>query len=288
MELHSLNVPIIKRQIATNLRRYRREAGKTQEQALACVGASSVSKRITHLEGGRNLPSEADIEALLVFYGRSATEVQEMQEQARAVRAAPTQRQLRLPELPANFKQLLDLESGAVVIRTWMPLVIDGLLQTEDYARGLMAGHVSGLSAGEVARRVDLRMKRQEVLWRDEPSTLQAVVDEATLRRCPSGRDVQRAQLAHLLRVSERPGITLNVIALQDPVNAALHGAHKIVELPIPGDPGLVWLEDRTGGRLVEDADVIDDFLDVQQMLVRAALSEEESRALITKMMGEI
>lgn len=274
-----LTKPILERWIAVTLRHYRQAARMSRSVAARARECSDV--RITHLESGRNLPKREDIEGLLRLYGRTQAEINELIALVEQVRDAPVGADLSgRTEIP-GFDTYVGLESGASELDTWDVLPVHGLLQVRSYAEALLGGHESGLRRSEVQRRVDLRLQRQDVLYReDQPLQLRAVIDESVLTRCIAGVEVQRQQLRHLYDVSELPNVSIRVLPLAKPVLAAQHGPFMILTLPIPGDPGLVYLEDRSGGRAIDDGDRVDEYLEVRDALQEAALSEEDSRQL--------
>lgn len=274
---------IYRRWIALTLRRSRQQAGVSREQAAKERGCSPV--RITHLEQARNLPQPDDVAVLLPLYELGQGDIDELNALVVQVRDAPPEADLsKLAEVPSGFDTYLGLESGASELDTWDVMVVPGLLQTRGYAQGLLSGHEIGLRAREVERRVTLRMRRQDVLYRtDQPLELRAVLDESVLHRCVAGPDVQRSQLHHLAEISERPNVSIRVLPMRTPVTAALHGPFMQLTLPIPGDPGLVYLEDRTGGRAIEDPDQLDDYIEVRDALQAGALDEDASRKLIAQ-----
>jgi hypothetical protein len=119
------------------------------------------------------------------------------------------------------------LEADAEEIRVFDPLLIHGLLQTEDYAHAVIAGSGIELRTSRVMNvEVEFRMSRQQILHRDFPPRLWAVLGEATLRQRMGGAAVMDAQLERLLVVGNMPHISLQVL----PFTA---GAH-------PGIEGLV------------------------------------------------
>lgn len=283
-----LTRPILERWIAVTLRRYRQSSGLSRAAAARERGCSDV--RITHLETGRNLPKSEDIEILLRLYGLGQAEIAELTALVARVREAPAGADLsKLADIPSGFDTYLGLESGASELDTWDVLPVPGLVQIRPYAEALLAGHEPGLRAREVARRVELRMRRQEVLHRaEQPLQLRAVLDESVLWRCVAGPEMQRQQLRHLVEVGQLPNVSIRVIPLTTPEPAALHGPFGLLTLPIPGDPGLVYLEDRTGGRAIDDGDQVDEYIEIRDALQRQALDEEASRKLIDRVVERI
>jgi Domain of unknown function (DUF5753) len=104
-------------------------------------------------------------------------------------------------------------EASASAIRACEHVVIHGLLQTEEYAAWVIREFLGELYASQQTdRRVELRMKRQELLTRPRPPELAILHDEATLRRIVGSPAVMRRQLQHLADLAERPNVILNVL----------------------------------------------------------------------------
>jgi transcriptional regulator with XRE-family HTH domain len=115
-------------------------------------------------------------------------------------------------EVPAAFRDWSELEERAASIRAWMPGIAHGLLQTEEYARALIAT-VPGTSAETAAARLANRMERQRrVLMRDDPPRAWFVVDELSLYRCVGAAQVMTDQVRRLCDVASMPTVTLQVL----------------------------------------------------------------------------
>jgi transcriptional regulator with XRE-family HTH domain len=115
-------------------------------------------------------------------------------------------------EVPAAFRDWSELEDKAISLRAWMPGISHGLLQTEGYARALIAA-VPGTSAETAAARLASRMERQRrVLLRDDPPRAWFIVDELSLYRCVGSPEVMAGQVARLRDVASMPTVTLQVL----------------------------------------------------------------------------
>ena len=94
---------------------------------------------------------------------------------------------------PPGVLQLIGYEAASYIIRNFETLLIPGLLQTEDYARAVVMTLEEGATAERVNTSVEIRMRRQEQLDRDDLPLLFFILDEAVVRRLIGGRDVKRA-----------------------------------------------------------------------------------------------
>jgi hypothetical protein len=112
--------------------------------------------------------------------------------------------------------------------------------------------------------------------------------DEAVLRKEIGGIDVAVEQLDYLLTLSERPNVSIRVLPYSAGAHPSLHGAFIVLDFPIERDPGVVYLEDRTGGRYMDHTDDIDEYTKVADRLCDLALPESESRSMIAAVREEI
>jgi len=149
---------------------------------------------------------------------------------------------------------------------------VHGLMQTEDYARAVILIANAHASAAEVDRRVSVRMRRQRLLTQPDAPGLWAVLDEAALRRPPDGPKVMRAQLEHLLQLTELPNVTLQIVPFQAGPHAAAGGPFTILRFPDPDLPDLVYLEQLNSALYLDQpADVMDYVTVMDQLCVQAA-----------------
>jgi transcriptional regulator with XRE-family HTH domain len=132
---------------------------------------------------------------------------------------------------PAWFRPWLDVEATAEAIRSWEPLVVPGLLQTEDYARAVLSGDV-GATSEQIEMQVIARMERQAILTRPTPPLLWFVIDEAVLHRPIGSPAVMSAQLARLLEAGQAPRITIQILPLNAYSTTGLAGGFAIAQAP--------------------------------------------------------
>ncbi|MBT2383508.1 helix-turn-helix transcriptional regulator [Streptomyces sp. ISL-11] len=114
--------------------------------------------------------------------------------------------------LPTSLLHLAEIEHYATALRVAQVVTIPGLLQTSEHARAIFREFVPPLKPHELEYRVSHRIKRQEILFRDEPLSYTAIIHEAALRMQFGGPETARAQLTHLLNMGERDNITIAVI----------------------------------------------------------------------------
>jgi hypothetical protein len=165
---------------------------------------------------------------------------------------------------------------------------VPGLLQTEDYARAVIAQGLSEPPEKEVARRVELRLRRQRILTAPNPTRLWAVIDEAALWRPIGGSDVSRAQLRALLDAARLQHITVQVMPFRVGGHAGEAGAFTILRFPEPELHDIAYLEQLTGAMYLERDDDMDHYGAAMERLCVQSASPEESMDLISKIIREI
>jgi transcriptional regulator with XRE-family HTH domain len=274
---------VVKRYIGFELQRLREASGLGQPEAAKHIDTSKA--RIGHLENGRTMPKLPEVDLLLTLYGAPdlVEGIQDLIVQVReAERAGNTFELDPSLDLLPGFSLYVGLEQGASRIFTYDAVVIKGILHCPEYAAAMIRrAHLGDdLTDEQVEGRVRLRTARQAIL--DRPGVrLTAVIDEGVLRKQLGGRAVAAAQAAYLLAVAERDNVTIRVISCAGDVHPALQGPFTRLEFPIERDPGVVYLEDLSGGRYRDDTDVIAEYTQLEDRLLAQALPERESLALI-------
>jgi transcriptional regulator with XRE-family HTH domain len=130
---------------------------------------------------------------------------------------------------PPWFRPWLDVEATAEAIRIWAPLIVPGIIQTEDYARAVLSGD-AGATSEQVEERVIARMERQSILRRPKPPLLWVVIDEAVLHRPIGSPAVMSAQLTRLLEAGQTPRSTIQIVPLDTRSTAGLAGGFTIAQ----------------------------------------------------------
>ncbi|MEV4644675.1 helix-turn-helix transcriptional regulator [Saccharopolyspora sp. NPDC049357] len=267
------------------LRRLREQRGISREAAGDAIRGSHA--KISRLELGRVSFRERDLNDLLTLYG-----VRDSGERAAFMSLA---RQANEPGwwhqygdlLPSWFETYLGLEQAAEIIRTYEAQFVPGLLQTPDYARAvILLGHGQEPEA-EVDRRVALRMRRQDILTRPEPPTLWAVIDEAALRRPIGGERIMRGQIEHLIRISELPNVTVQLLPYSVGGHAAAGGPFTIVRFPETDLPDVVYLEQLTSALYLDKRNDLDQYQAVMNLLSVQAATPQDTTQLLRELMDE-
>jgi DNA-binding XRE family transcriptional regulator len=179
--------------------------------------------------------------------------------------------------IPGWFADWVEIETKATILRWWEPLLIPGLLQTEDYARAVLATWRRD-SADEVEAKVAIRLGRQSIL---ASTDFRVLLDESVLHRRIGAPEVMAMQLEHLLTMGARPNITIQVIPDMAGAYAGLSGAFAVAE--IPGESDAAYLETGVQGITVRDPTLVGKAARMFDDLRDEALSRSKSLELIAE-----
>lgn len=248
-----------RRRLGAEFRQLREEAGVSSADAAEALDCS-ISK-ISRIETGATAPRRPEIDALLRLYGRSEPALRdELVKLAADGRQAAWYDQFGdLVEAGSMLHRLIGLEAGASQIRAYACGWLPGLLQTEGYARAVLAVARPAASAAEIDRLVDFRMARKGVLARRERAPrLRALLDESVLRRPAQGDGVMRKQIEHLADLAESGAGPVEIRVL--PFVAGLHGllGGELYLMSFDGEQDdAIFLEGQEGAVLQEKSEVV-------------------------------
>ena len=141
--------------------------------------------------------------------------------------------------------------------------------------------------AEEIERRDSIRTKRQQLLTQPDAPELWAVLDEAALRRAPCGRNAMRAQLEHLLRITDLPNVSLQIIPFHAGPHAAAGGPFTILRFPEPDLPDLVYLEQLNSALYPDQPDDVIDYMTVMNQLCVQAETPAASKVILSALLRQ-
>jgi len=152
--------------------------------------------------------------------------------------------------------QFIEYQAAAMITRNLEPLLIPGLLQTEEYAREVIK-EFSGRPRPPKDRLdalVALRMKRQELLTRTGPPPwFFFILDEAVLHRVVGSKDVMSRQIRHLIELAGREDVIIEVVPFTAGVQYGMHGPFVILEFEEVEDDDVLYLESPRGDLIHRD-----------------------------------
>ncbi|MEV8310104.1 helix-turn-helix transcriptional regulator [Streptomyces flavidovirens] len=246
------------------LRNRREAAGFTQEE----LSTRAIMSRthIAHIEAGRRRPDLQDARRLDDVLATGGL----------FERFLPTLDGRKVAE---HFKEALEFEGKATVIREYAPKLIPGVLQTEAYAREVLSSGHPPKSEEERDKLLVTRLARGRILDNFHTPVVWTMLDEAVLRRPVGGPAVMCEQLRHIVALGESRRIRVHVLPFAV-------GAHAILE----GFVSLMWFEDLPPiayveglktGRVWELPSAVRECQEVYDHAMGDALSHRNSLALI-------
>jgi transcriptional regulator with XRE-family HTH domain len=240
------------------VRTFRDAAGVTQKGLASALGYTN--GWVSNVENGQLRPRPEQVTALEQELGAPPGALMNVYEQ------------LDGESLPGWFREWVDEEERAEVIRTFQLALIPGLLQIEEYARALFPGDEAAVAQ---------RMARQKILARDDPPTLHVVLDEAVLYQARGGPEVMRAQLEHVI-ASVKPRLSVQIVRSEK--NPRSMGTFNIATV---SGAEVGYVETVIRGIVTSSREDIAELLAAWEAIRTFALSQEESIEFIRKVIEE-
>ncbi|MEU6041226.1 helix-turn-helix transcriptional regulator [Actinomadura sp. NPDC047616] len=272
---------IRERRLVTEIKKAREAAGLTLVEVNKRLGWSI--SMLSRIETHKRRIKAGELAELLDLYGVKGERRERLLSLARSSRETGWW-DTYAGALSSELTNYLSLEAEAAGLDCYESMVFHGLLQTPEYAeRVIRSGLMSLAPPQEVARRVEVRMNRQELLTRDESFSLWTVIDESVLSRMIGGPEVMRAQLEKVAEVAQRPNVTIQVLHTRPEAHPALSGTFSIMKFPGKYDADVVYVETMTGSLYVEDESDVHRYNLAFNQLRAIALGPDESVELITE-----
>lgn len=264
-------------QLGESLRRLR--DNRDPKEAAQRLGCSI--RKIHNLEAGEVRIVKTELEALLDLYGHDDPEERQwfMELQQLGNKRGWWSKYGRLP---TPFAEFLGIESAATQIEIFEPLVVTGLMQTRQYAMAHEAGVTPGQTVEQIEKQVNLRMDRQEqVLKPEDGPEIWVVYDESVVHRLVGGSAVMREQLLHLIELSERKAITLQVVPFDQGDYPGTLGKVSIYSFDDELHTPVGYVESQAGNLYMEKPEELRRLESAYNHIRSAALSPERSVKLL-------
>ncbi|MDG4771701.1 helix-turn-helix transcriptional regulator [Solwaraspora sp. WMMD792] len=274
-------------ELGIRLRERREELGMT---AVGVGRSSGITQAyVSGVEIGKvKLPADrlAQLVKIYEIDDQEATELEALRVGAMARAWWHTYKQL----FPAEFLRFLGYEAGADHVRTYQSELIDGLLQTEAYARAILRGGNTYVRLTETEQRIEVRLARQRRLAEDPPLRITAIFGEGAIRQQVGGPAVMRAQLAHLADLMTRhpEQFQIHIVPYSAGAYPALGAPFQILSFPSTRVPDLVWQEVLTSSDIIDQSTRVADYTITFGETLERALSFDESLALIRQVAQEM
>jgi transcriptional regulator with XRE-family HTH domain len=248
------------------------------------------TSKLSRLENAQGRPLPRDIKDLIRYYGIENTPL-----------AGRLQRWVQAAQRPGWWTDFddeviegidahLSYETDASVARVYTLPFLPALLQTMDYGRVIFRD-MESRSDKEIRQLLEVRLRRREALRRREgldPLQLIAVTHESTLRQVVGSPGIMREQLAALLEDSALPTVRLRVLPFAARPTFSMTCMYALFEYQDAGESDVVHIETHAGFFSVENADRVKEYRLAHDALMRASLSENDSRELIRTIRSEL
>jgi transcriptional regulator with XRE-family HTH domain len=249
---------VYRRRLRNILRRTREAQGITQATAAHAM-EWSVSKLI-RIETGAVTISVNDLKALLAHY-----EIADVETVNRLISMAKNSRKHSWLGgyrgiASEVFLTFLGHEDAAIRSYSFQPILIPGLLQTDDYASEVLQVTRGSKDSKRINGLIDLRLARQErVFARTDGIKLSYLLDESVIRRVVGGEGVMRAQLKHLIDEYERDNLSIRIIPFSSGLYRSIRVPFVVLEFTDPADDAVLYLEYPQGESLIREDGPFDD-----------------------------
>jgi transcriptional regulator with XRE-family HTH domain len=253
------------------LTRYREDRGLSQAQLASRLGYSP--SLVSYIMGMSKMPTHAFAQKCDELFGLLGT-------------FAALHDLASRETLPSYFAPVAEFEGEAVRVHEYELRAVPGLLQTEDYARAVIRAGQPRQTEAEVERKVGARMERQLILAADSPPHYWTVLHEGVLRQNVGGAAVMGPQLGRLVEAASSPDLIVQVLPFGASVHPGTDGPFAIFDFK--DGKSSAYSECKGGGRIVEAHEEVAELVTSMSLIRVAALSPDESRALLQEIRQEI
>jgi transcriptional regulator with XRE-family HTH domain len=283
-----------RRNIAAALRQLREESGKNLSEVAQDLMIST--SKLSRLENAQGRPQPRDIRDLVRYYGIEGEPLgRRLRQWADAAQRKGWWNDLDDEVLGSvlggfGLDVHVSYEADATVERIYTLPFLPALLQTDDYATAIFRD-MEGRSEDEIAQLLEVRAWRKRVLGSRggmEPLRLIAVTHESALRQAVGSREIVRAQLEALIEDSKAPNISLHVLPFSARPVFTMTCMYAYFEYEgVDMEQDVVHIETHAGYWSIEDPDKVARYREAHDALVRASLSEADSREFIRSIRDE-
>lgn len=270
--------------LGSELRKLREHVGMSGTEAAAFLGGERA--QISHIESGRYGVSAERVRRLAANYSASDVKLVDALAAMAEERGKGWWEEYR-GVLPTIFLDVSEAEYHATRLHSFQVANLPGLFQTEEYIRATFATGVPDLPPSELEARVSHRMQRRALLDRDAAPPFEAIIHEAALRMRFGSRSTARAQLAHMLELSERPTITVRVVTFDADAFSGIAYPMLYLTGPVP-QLDTVHLDATHGGVFLDAASHLANYRTLFGKAERASLGLTDSRDFIHRVRKEM
>jgi len=268
-------------QLGSRLRRLREAAGIAPPVAAGAIEVSQAT--LSKIENGRQQIRQLYVRAFASLYGVDDDTLTELLDLAKDANQPEWYVQLA-SQVPKWFRQYLGYEAAAREIKTYTVELVDGLMQTDDYARGVALA--SQPDASDIDGYLAVRRGRQQRLLDDDPPRLHTILNEAALR-CGFPPDVRRAQLEHLVELADLGHVTLQVLEASAGPHPGMTSGFTLLGFDIE-EMATVYLENGRGALYLDAKSDLVSYGWKFDRLADLALTPDASRELLVTLASDL
>jgi transcriptional regulator with XRE-family HTH domain len=264
-----LSIPTVRqRHLAARLRILRVDCELTIEEVAERLMCSPA--KISRLETASRPPNPRDVRDLCGVYGVSEAEADQLVEMAK---------EARKPNWWNKYEDLsmpyIGLEQDAMSVTSYTMYYVPALLQSEDYTRAIILAIAPKIDRKILNDRVEARMRRQQILDRDDPPKYRVLMDESVLRRPVGGRPAMRAQIDKILDMANKGKVTIQIVPFEIGGHAAQDS--NFILLDFDGQSSVVFVEGLAAHQYLDKKEDIERYRESIEYLRDSALSPRES-----------
>jgi transcriptional regulator with XRE-family HTH domain len=265
------SLTVRQRELGRRLRELRYQRGLTVEHVAGQLLCSAT--KVSRLETGMRRPSLRDVRDLCALYHLDEPTSTELMNLAREAREQGWWTQYA----DLSFEPYIGLEAEATAITCYSVYYVPGLLQTEEYARALIKAIAPGIEPEACEQRVEVRLRRQQLLEQDNRPRYRVLLDEAVLHRRVGGAHVMYAQLTKILNAEEKAKAAIQVIPFDMGAHAAQDSNFVLLEFGELSLSPVVYVEGLTGSRYLDRGADVDRYRETVEQLCDSALNPHDS-----------
>lgn len=260
------------RELGKRLRELRNQHDLTVEDVASRLLCSAT--KISRLETGARRPSLRDVRDLCMLYELDEPTSAELMNLARGAREQGWWTQYE----DIQLDPYIGLEAVATAITSYSMYYVPALLQTEEYARALIKGIAPQINPMIHEQRVEVRLRRQQLLEEHPRPRYRVLLDEAVLHRRVGGPEIMAVQLGKLLEAERRSIVTIQVIPFDVGAHAAQDSNFVLLEFGEGPDLSpVVFVEGLTGNQYIERKADLARYREAVEHLRDSSLSPRDS-----------
>jgi transcriptional regulator with XRE-family HTH domain len=266
------SLTVRQRELGRRLRQLRYQHGLTVEDVAGQLLCSAT--KVSRLETGMRRPSLRDVRDLCALYDLDERTSTELMNLARGAREQGWWTQY----VDVSFEPYIGLEAEATAITCYSMYYVPGLLQTEEYARALIKAIAPRIEPEVYEQRVEVRLRRQQLLEQGNRPRYRVLLDEAVLHCRVGGAQVMYAQLSKILEAEKKGQAAVQIIPFDIGAHAAQDSNFVLLEFDEPSVSPVVYVEGLTGSRYIDREADVDRYREAVERLRDSALNQHESK----------